>query len=300
MRSTAGTATRGRPRRTLADMDTELPATPTLAAVRLARAQRDAVMRRLRPVGLIILAIVLVVGVPPAAASRPARRAAGGPARAGSRSRSAGWPRCGCPGPPAARWCCRSLSLAGRVDSSLAWLQPRGTAGSLGFLVVGAGGDEGAAGPARPARSVAAGRGRDRRHPGAGRGRGARARAHARRGQRADRDPARVRGGGRGADPAAGPGQLPDRAAAGRPRARAQDAEVRAAALAERQRLAREMHDVLAHSLSGLALQLEGARLLAIEDSADAAADRRHRARPPSGQVRAAGGAAGDRHAPRR
>ena len=40
-------------------------------------------------------------------------------------------------------------------------------------------------------------------------------------------------------------------------------AELRAVALAERQRLAREMHDVLAHSLSGLVLQLEGARLLA-------------------------------------
>jgi signal transduction histidine kinase len=49
----------------------------------------------------------------------------------------------------------------------------------------------------------------------------------------------------------------------------AQSAEVRAVALAERQRLAREMHDVLAHSLSGLALQLEGARLLAREDPAD-------------------------------
>jgi signal transduction histidine kinase len=49
----------------------------------------------------------------------------------------------------------------------------------------------------------------------------------------------------------------------------AQNAEVRAAALAERQRLAREMHDVLAHSLSGLTLQLEGARLLAAEDPAD-------------------------------
>jgi signal transduction histidine kinase len=49
----------------------------------------------------------------------------------------------------------------------------------------------------------------------------------------------------------------------------AQDAEVRAAALAERQRVAREMHDVLAHSLSGLALQLEGARLLAIDDPTD-------------------------------
>jgi len=49
----------------------------------------------------------------------------------------------------------------------------------------------------------------------------------------------------------------------------AQNAEVRAVALAERQRLAREMHDVLAHSLSGLALQLEGARLLAADDPAD-------------------------------
>ena len=40
-------------------------------------------------------------------------------------------------------------------------------------------------------------------------------------------------------------------------------AQAQAAALAERQRLAREMHDVLAHSLSGLVLNLEGARLLA-------------------------------------
>jgi signal transduction histidine kinase len=44
---------------------------------------------------------------------------------------------------------------------------------------------------------------------------------------------------------------------------RSRDAQARAAVLAERQRLAREMHDVLAHSLSGLALQLEGARLRA-------------------------------------
>jgi signal transduction histidine kinase len=47
------------------------------------------------------------------------------------------------------------------------------------------------------------------------------------------------------------------------------DAELRAAALSERQRLAREMHDVLAHSLSGLVIQLEGARLLALSDPAD-------------------------------
>lgn len=46
-------------------------------------------------------------------------------------------------------------------------------------------------------------------------------------------------------------------------------AEARAAALAERQRLAREMHDVLAHSLSGLLLQLEGARMLAAANAAD-------------------------------
>ncbi len=47
-------------------------------------------------------------------------------------------------------------------------------------------------------------------------------------------------------------------------------ARTEAAALAERGRIAREMHDVLAHSLSALAVELEGARLLA----------RRHRAVP--------------------
>jgi signal transduction histidine kinase len=46
-------------------------------------------------------------------------------------------------------------------------------------------------------------------------------------------------------------------------------AQVRAAALAERQHLAREMQDVLAHSLSALTLQLEGARLLAAADRPD-------------------------------
>ncbi len=44
-----------------------------------------------------------------------------------------------------------------------------------------------------------------------------------------------------------------------------------AAALAERGRLARELHDVLAHTLSGLSLQLEGARLMAERTSADPA-----------------------------
>ncbi len=47
------------------------------------------------------------------------------------------------------------------------------------------------------------------------------------------------------------------------------DMQARAAAMAERQRLAREMHDVLAHSLSGLMLQLEGARILAAEQPDD-------------------------------
>ncbi len=46
-------------------------------------------------------------------------------------------------------------------------------------------------------------------------------------------------------------------------------AQAQAAALSERQRLAREMHDVLAHSLSGLVLNLEGARLLAGQGGAD-------------------------------
>jgi signal transduction histidine kinase len=45
-------------------------------------------------------------------------------------------------------------------------------------------------------------------------------------------------------------------------------AEATAAAAAERGRLAREMHDVLAHSLSALALQLESTRLLAADRGA--------------------------------
>jgi signal transduction histidine kinase len=55
----------------------------------------------------------------------------------------------------------------------------------------------------------------------------------------------------------------------------AQEATIRAvreqmAALAERSRLARELHDILAHCLSGLSVQLEGAQLRAAETSADA------------------------------
>ncbi len=49
------------------------------------------------------------------------------------------------------------------------------------------------------------------------------------------------------------------------------EAEARAAAVAERGRIARELHDVLAQSLSALAIQLEGARKLAERDDADPA-----------------------------
>src|SRR2546423_4005630 len=41
-----------------------------------------------------------------------------------------------------------------------------------------------------------------------------------------------------------------------------------AAALAERARIARELHDVLAHSLAGLSLNLQGARLMLVRDGA--------------------------------
>jgi signal transduction histidine kinase len=52
--------------------------------------------------------------------------------------------------------------------------------------------------------------------------------------------------------------------------AAAGEARERAAALAERSRLARDLHDVLAHSLSVLAVQLEVARLTAITSAAGA------------------------------
>ncbi|MEV6417286.1 histidine kinase [Kribbella sp. NPDC051718] len=42
----------------------------------------------------------------------------------------------------------------------------------------------------------------------------------------------------------------------------------RAAALAERARIARDVHDVLAHSLAGLSLNLQGARLMLVRDGA--------------------------------
>jgi signal transduction histidine kinase len=48
----------------------------------------------------------------------------------------------------------------------------------------------------------------------------------------------------------------------------ARDEQARAAAVAERGRIAGELHDVLAHSLSGAAIQLQGARKLADRDHA--------------------------------
>jgi signal transduction histidine kinase len=51
---------------------------------------------------------------------------------------------------------------------------------------------------------------------------------------------------------------------------RSREAQAQAAVLAERQHLAREVHDVLAHSLSGLVLQLEGARMLSAGGNASA------------------------------
>jgi signal transduction histidine kinase len=48
----------------------------------------------------------------------------------------------------------------------------------------------------------------------------------------------------------------------------AREEQTRAAAVAERTRIAGELHDVLAHSLSGAAIQLQGARMLAEREKA--------------------------------
>jgi signal transduction histidine kinase len=62
---------------------------------------------------------------------------------------------------------------------------------------------------------------------------------------------------------------------------RTRAAEIERAALAERARIAREIHDVLAHTLSALAVQLEGTRMLVEQRPGDpaavAAVERAHR-----------------------
>jgi len=84
----------------------------------------------------------------------------------------------------------------------------------------------------------------------------------------------------------------------------ARAAEAAAAALAERARIAGELHDELAHALAGLAIQLQGARKLAdaedasaglraaVARSADLAKEGLTQARQAVGALR------GDRHPP--
>jgi signal transduction histidine kinase len=246
-------------------MDTQGVPAPTLAAVRLARAQRELLLRRVRVMGLIAVVIVLII----ASAKRPgpglhgeslgillsmAGVAVGGVAALSMR-RGAG-PLLLLPFLPL---------LAG--SAALSWLEPNRGAGALGFFIA-------AAATMRLLPEV-----RRRITIAAvvaviGVVLVLTANALHSRGQQGV-DVA-------GALTAILPGVVIVAAMLTRRLDRdsyqierllidlekAQQGEVRAAALAERQRLAREMHDVLAHSLSGLTLQLEGARLLAIEDAA--------------------------------
>ncbi|HTW02312.1 MAG TPA: histidine kinase [Streptosporangiaceae bacterium] len=247
-------------------MDTHRVPAPTLAAVRLARAQRDLMLRRVRIAGLVSVGLVLII----ASSKHPgpglhgeslgvllsmAGVAVGGVA-ALSIGREAGL-----------LLVLPFLALlAGAVG--LAWLEPNGGAGSLSFFIA-------VAAALRLMPSVR------RRIPVAA------ALALVGVVLVLTEDALHARGQQAGwhiADAliAVLPGVVIVGAVLARRLDRdsyqierllielekAQDAEVRAAALAERQRLAREMHDVLAHSLSGLALQLEGARLLAVDDAA--------------------------------
>jgi len=66
---------------------------------------------------------------------------------------------------------------------------------------------------------------------------------------------------------------------AGRTREAARQTEQQNLVLAERSRIAREIHDILAHSLSAQLLHLEGARLLMVSGRMDEALDRVERAR---------------------
>jgi signal transduction histidine kinase len=239
--------------------------TPTLAALRQARAQREAARRRFLPIGLIAVAIVAVV----AARSKPGPGLHGdsllvllgiavfscGAALAIAEAVLPAAPRLNA----AAHAALMAMIMLG--SGVLIWLQPDGS-GLLGlFIAVGV---AGRLAPGRAGAAVAAA-----------------ALAFVLVADAA---------GMRGHRTTAGLVSLLGLAAVytvvllGR-RLRRQDdqaerlllelertrgAELRAAALGERQRLAREMHDVLAHSLSGLLLQLEGARLLSAGSPAGA------------------------------
>ena len=81
----------------------------------------------------------------------------------------------------------------------------------------------------------------------------------------------------------------------------AREGEAAAVALAERSRIAGELHDVLAHALSGLAIQLQGARKLRLKRACQpGAAGCDHRAVGGTGPGRARGRPAGRRRAARR
>jgi signal transduction histidine kinase len=79
----------------------------------------------------------------------------------------------------------------------------------------------------------------------------------------------------------------------------AREEQLRAAAVTERGRIASELHDVLAHSLSGAAIQLEGAQARRARPD-EPAGSRRDRARRRAGARRPCQRAASGRCAPRR
>lgn len=244
-------------RRTLASVTIEATATPTLAALRQARGQREAVRRRFLPVGLLAVAIVAVV----AARGKPGPGLHGdsllillgivvftcGAALAIAEAVLPAVPRLN----TLTHAALMSMVLLG--SGVLVWLQPDGP-GLLGlFIAVGVAGRlaPGKLGAAMAAGALAFVLVADAT------------------GMRSHRTTA-------GLVSVLGLAAVYAVVLLGR-RLRRQDdqaerllleleqvrgAELRAAALGERQRLAREMHDVLAHSLSGLLLQLEGARLL--------------------------------------